>query len=285
MSSYLNESSGATGTLKEETLKLLGQFRVEVDPRLDEQQLIDDDVIGRLVESAEVGMQDHVLDIGAGCGNITVALAKIAGKVFAIEKNPKFIPILQKRVADIENVTIIKGDALRIRLPGFNKIASNLPYAISEPLLQRLLPFEFQKATLITSQSFAETLTAKPTDHGYSKLTFVTSAFFEIDPVEDIGPDAYLPPPLTNTSMITLKPKEPVSDRQDALRRTLLQGDKKLKNALREAIIASSRVLGGTMTKRRAKDLIRSMHLSSSLLERRVARLSLEELRGIYERL
>jgi 16S rRNA (adenine1518-N6/adenine1519-N6)-dimethyltransferase len=246
---------------------------------------VDAGVIERLIEYSAVGGQDTVLEIGAGCGSITVALAGVAGKVFAVEKNSKFIPMLEERTASTGNVVIVRGDALRLGLPPFDKLVSNLPYSICEAVLKMLTRLEFERASLVVSSSFARTVTAGQGDPGFSRLSLQAGAFFKAEKREDVPPEAYHPPPGGPTSVITLEPRE-ASDRGEAvLRNVLLQDDKKLKNALREAIIASSRDHGGPGTKREARGLIESIELSSATLEKKVARLSLSDLRSLLERL
>lgn len=276
---------GAIGILRKETLGRLKRFGVRVDPALDEQQLVDAGVIDRLIEYAAVGDQDTVLEIGAGCGNITVALAGIAGKVFAVEKSDKFIPMLEERTTSTGNVVLVHGDALRIGLPPFDKLVSNLPYSICEAVLNTLTRLEFEKASLVVSSSFARTVTVGHEDPGFSRLSLLAGAFFKAEKREDVPPEAYHPPPGGPTSIVTLEPREAGIWGQTVLRNVLLQDDKKLKNALREAIIASSRAHGGPGTKREAKRLIESMELGSAILEKKVARLSLLALRLLQERL
>ena len=242
-------------------------------------------MIERLIEYAGVGGQDTVLEIGAGCGNITVALAAIAGKVLAVEKSDKFIPMLEERTAPTGNVVLVHGDALRIGLPPFDKLVSNLPYSICEAVLNMLTRLEFERASLVVSSSFARTVVAGEGDPGFSRLSLLVGAFFKAEKREDVPPEAYHPPPGGPTSVITLEPRE-ASDRGEAvLRNVLLQDDKKLKNALREAIIASSRAHGDPGTKREARGLIESIELDSATLEKKVARLSLSDLRFLLERL
>ncbi|MDH5792535.1 MAG: hypothetical protein OEZ44_10150 [Candidatus Bathyarchaeota archaeon] len=271
--------------LREETVRLLEKHSITLETQLDEQQLIDPGVIERLIESAEVNPGDTALDIGAGLGNITVALAGAARRVYAVERNPKFLPVLMERTAGLGNVVIVHGNALCIGLPPFTKIASNLPYAICEALIQRLTATRFEKAALIVPRSLALKLTARPSDEIYSKLTLVAEAFFEINIIEDVGPEAYLPPPGTVTSIVTLRPMESAVRGEEVLRRVLLQGDKRLKNALREALIQSSEAYGGPSTKRGARALIEEIGVDGSLQEKPVARLSLEDLRVLTEKL
>lgn len=271
--------------LREETLRLMEKHDITLDPSLDEQQLVDPRVIERLIESAEVNPLDTALEIGAGLGNITVPLAGPARRVYAVERNPKFLPALRERTAGLGNVVIVHGDALHIGFPPFTKITSNLPYAVCEAFIQRLTATRFEMAALIVPRSLALKLTARPSDEIYSKLTLVAEAFFEISIIEDVGPEAYLPPPGTTTSIVTLRPRESAGRGEVVLRRVLLQGDKKLKNALREALIQSSEAYGGPSTKRGARALIEEIGVDGGLQEKLVARLSLEDLRALVTRL
>lgn len=271
--------------LEGEIINLLERFGVHLDPGLDEQQLVDPEVIGRLIEVAEVKEGDTVLDVGAGCGNITLALAGEAGRVVAVEKNAKFLPILEERTRSFGNVEIVHGDALRIRLPPFSKLVSNLPYSICESFMQRLIRLDFVSAAVIVSSSFAGTVTARVGDPHYSKLSLVANAFFTVERLEEVGPDAYYPPPNRPTTIIRLRPRDADDQRLAVFRHILLQGDKKLKNALRETLIAVSKIYATPSTKRAARERINSMRLSGPLLEKWVARLSLSELELLYRSL
>lgn len=271
--------------LREETLRLMEKHDITLEPSLDEQQLVDPEVIERLIESAEVNNGDVALDIGAGLGNITVPLAGSARRVYAVERNSKFLPALRERTADLGNVVIVHGDALNIELPSFTKIASNLPYAICEAFIQRLTATQFEKTALIVPRSLTLKLTARPSDEIYSKLTLVAKAFFDIGIIEDVDPEAYLPAPGTSTSIMILRPRESAGGGEEVLRGVLLQGDKKLKNALREALIQSSEAYGGPSTKRAARALIKEIGVDGSLQEKPVARLSLEDLRTLVVKL
>src|SRR4030042_3917145 len=97
--------------LRGQTLALLQRFGLRVEAALDEQQLIAPKAIRSLIEASGIRETDKVLEIGPGAGNITVELAARASKVFAVEKNPKFIPLLRERLQEL-NVEIIIGDAL-----------------------------------------------------------------------------------------------------------------------------------------------------------------------------
>jgi 16S rRNA (adenine1518-N6/adenine1519-N6)-dimethyltransferase len=270
--------------LREETLDLLGRFGVSLDPALDEQQLVDPNVIDRLVATAEVDERDTVLDVGAGCGNITVVLAEKAGRVIAIEKNPKFIPLLKERTGRLRNVEVILGNALRMRLPPLDKIVSNLPYGICEAFVHRMMRLKFTSAALIVPASFSETMTSIADGPKYSKLSLIAGAFFNIEPGERVDAEAYYPTSGTPTCILALKARGPRDAVEVVLRGVTVRDDMKLRNALREALIEAAPIRGGSSTKRKANAVVSSIGLGE-LLDKRVARLSLRDLLAIRGKL
>ena len=269
--------------LRDQTLDLLQRFGLRVEAALDEQQLIDPKVIHSLIEASGIRETDKVLEIGPGAGNITVELAARASKVFAVEKNPKFIPLLRERLQQL-NVEIIIGDALVIYLPDFDILVSNLPYTIAEATLQRLKQLRFRSASIIVPSSLASTLTAQIGGADYTKLTCEARLFFDFSIVTTVKPESYYPEPKTATSIIALKPRESLKPAEVVARHLLLQGDKKVGNALREALISAS-PHGYPTTKKAAKQVVEKLGLGEETLEKRVARLSLGDLDTILDRL
>jgi 16S rRNA A1518/A1519 N6-dimethyltransferase RsmA/KsgA/DIM1 with predicted DNA glycosylase/AP lyase activity len=269
--------------LRDQTLDLLQRFGLRVEAALDEQQLIDPKVIRSLIEASGIRETDKVLEIGPGAGNITVEIAAKTSKVFAVEKNPKFIPLLKERLHKL-NVEIIIGDALVVYLPDFDVLVSNLSYAIAEATIQRLKRLRFHSASIIIPSSLASTLIARIGGADYTKLTFEACLFFDISLVSTVNPESYYPEPKTATSIITLKPRESLKPTEVVVRQLLLQGDKKVGNALREALISAS-THGYPVTKKGAKKVVEKLGLGEETLEKRVARLSLGDLGTILDHL
>ncbi|CAG0974065.1 partial cobalt-precorrin-6B (C15)-methyltransferase, partial [Methanosarcinales archaeon] len=92
----------------------------------DQHFLIDEQVLGRIIEYGHINSLDTVLEIGAGFGNLTEKIALKAGKVIAIEVDPELASSLNR----FDNVEVIIGDAMKQDFPHFNKVISNLPYSI-----------------------------------------------------------------------------------------------------------------------------------------------------------
>ena len=265
--------------LLDQTLNFLKEHNLTVDPSLDEQQLIDSDVIGRLIEYAKVEKKDTVLEIGPGIGNITIQLAESSGHLHVIEKNQKFIGPLRERCRSYSNITLVHADALREPYPKFNKLVSNLPYRICEAVLQRLKFENFDTSSLIVSSSFAEKTTSPQKDESYSKLSFTAQLLFDIKIVENLSPDSYHPQPRVETSIITISPRTKTSKTVQVMQDLLRQTDKKTRNALREAFIRT----GIKSTKKKSNKFISGLDFDDSILQLRVARLSLKDLEEIQK--
>ena len=112
-----------------ETLKILNKEGVKLDKRKGQNYLVDGNVLARIVESAELSKKDIVLEIGAGIGTLTIPLAENAGKVIAVEQDPKIASILIKRLKElhITNVDVITGDATKIEFPNLTKSYQTCP--------------------------------------------------------------------------------------------------------------------------------------------------------------
>ncbi|MCK5671613.1 methyltransferase domain-containing protein, partial [Candidatus Bathyarchaeota archaeon] len=166
-------------SLREKTQILLDLHDIEVQPWLDEQQLVDEAVIKKLVDLSEVSPDETVLEIGPGTGNITAALLERAGNVIAVEKNFKYLLVLKGRFGKEPRLEIIHHDILFYRIPAVDRVVSNLPYMISEAIIRRLFKVHLKSATFIVSSGFAEIITATPGDERYSKLTYLVGLFYD----------------------------------------------------------------------------------------------------------
>lgn len=121
--------------------------------------LIDRKFVRSLVNKAQFGPTDLVLEIGPGSGIITRELAQTAGQVQAIEIDRNLIPELQKSLSDCPNVEIVAGDILKIPLPDKPfSIFSNIPFNITSPIMQKFLWAKNppQEAWLIMQQEAAD---------------------------------------------------------------------------------------------------------------------------------
>ena len=191
----------------------------------------------KLVEVAELGSADTVLEIGAGTGSLTSTIEKQAGRVIAIEKDTALTNLLRRKFAESKNVQIIEGDVLRIRLPKFNKVVSSPPYNISSKLVLLLLKKNFERLVLILQKEFAERLVAQSGSENYGRLTVMVSHKAHPTLIDIVPRRAFYPSPKVDSAIVKLTPKKPrkVFDEQlfcDLVRELFTQRRRRLQKAI-----------------------------------------------------
>jgi len=196
--------------------------------------LVDRSALERIAQYAELCKEDRVLEIGAGTGNLTEVLAERSLCVYAVEIDPHLAMGLQGM---FQNVRVIKGDALEIELPDYNKIVSNLPYQISSKITYRLLSRPFELAVLMFQQEFAKRLVATVGSREYGRLAMVAGFFCEAKILEILPRSAFRPVPEVNSAIVRLLPRSVRPDVKPEVFLRLVEGlfrqrRKKVKKAL-----------------------------------------------------
>lgn len=253
---------------------LLRQYGIHPSRRMDQHLLVDDRVAERHIGYANITESDTVLEIGPGIGILTQRLESLAGKVHAVEKDPRMCEILRDRC---EKAEIIQGDILKIELPEFNKVVANLPYSISSEITFKLLEHDFELAVLMYQYEFALRMIALPGSKDYSRLSVGTQYYAIPRILEIIPPSAFYPRPEVRSAIVELVPHRQriaVADEQFFLRfvnAVFTQRRKKMKNAIMNT---------GHMLKLENAAEIASK-LPSDLMESRPGELSVADLAGI----
>lgn len=270
-------------SLLDETRLLLKKHGVKPNKRLGQNFIIDQDVLLREISYADIKKSDTILEVGPGVGNLTELLAKSAAKVFAVEMDARMIEILKARVGD--KVRIIKGDFLKIEIPRFDKVVSNIPYSISSPLTFRLLSYDFKRAILTYQKEFAERMVANPGEKNYSRLSVATYYFANAEILELLAPEAFYPRPGVDSAIVKLTPKKRKPFKvNELLYFDMLRGlFSHKKKTLKRALFFALRDVFDMESKDRRKEIVESFN--EKLLERRVFTLSPEELAEICNEL
>jgi 16S rRNA (adenine1518-N6/adenine1519-N6)-dimethyltransferase len=148
--------------------ELLAAYGLQPKKSLGQNFLFDENILARIVETAEIQPADHVLEIGPGLGSLTHLLARQAAQVVAVELDDRLLPILQGQLALYNNVRLIHGDILKQR-PGelFQqpyKVVANVPYYITGAILRHLLTAVHKPTslTMTVQQEVAGRITAEP---------------------------------------------------------------------------------------------------------------------------
>jgi len=239
MPSYDPASSSATRAL-------LRELGAAPNRTLGQNFLINPGALDRIVATAQITENDSVLEIGPGLGALTCRLLACAARVAAVEKDPQFIALLREKLPPLR---LVRGDALKVSwdeldLPDSGvKVAANLPYSISKPMLRRLLEewrAHLVSATLTVQKEVAERIVAAPGTGAYGPMAIMCALHARARRIFDIAPGSFLPPPEVTSSVVHLevraKPALDVGDENffwRVVRAAFGQRRKQLGNTLR----------------------------------------------------
>jgi 16S rRNA (adenine1518-N6/adenine1519-N6)-dimethyltransferase len=271
--------------------KLLKEFDIQPKKSLGQNFLVDRRALGRIVEAAELGPEDIVLEIGPGLGTLTRLLAERAGRVVAVELDQRLVEVLSQSLADCPNVEIVQGDILQLDpvelirnallpcslapllpcspallLPF--KVVANLPYYITSAVLRHLLTARVRpKLMVVTVQlEVARRIIAEPGD---MNLLAVSVQFYGRPRiVARIKASAFYPSPQVDSAVVRIDLDGPpvvevddVDSFFEVVRAGFAQRRKQLRNALSAELalpaseVAQALSRAGVDPKRRAQTL------------------------------
>jgi len=160
----------------------------------------------RLVDEAELSREDTVVEVGAGLGFVTGALASRAGIVIAIEKDRTLAKHLEGKFSANPNVQVIHGDALTVPIPIDAKIVSSPPYNISSKLVLQILKSKFRFASLLLQEDFVNRLTAPSGSREYGRLTVMLQSRACAESISRVSKSAFYPAPSVDSAIATIRP-------------------------------------------------------------------------------
>lgn len=181
--------------------------------RLGQNFLIDPNIVRKIVSLAELTQADTVLEIGPGRGILTEALCRAAGRVTAIEVDPRLYAYLTERQPGFSNLTLVLDDAMTYpieRLPIGTVVVANLPYYLSTPLLFRLLDQRnrFPRLVLMLQNEVADRLVAKPGSSTYGVLSVMAQYTADITKAFKVSGQCFRPRPEVGSAVVLLRAKK-----------------------------------------------------------------------------
>jgi 16S rRNA (adenine1518-N6/adenine1519-N6)-dimethyltransferase len=205
-------------TKPSELKRLLAAHGLHLSKRFGQNFLVDRIHLMRVVDTAGVGPEDRVFEIGPGVGTLTVELARRAASVVSVELDRSVIPALTAVTVEFPHVAIVQDDALRLDLPAFlgdrwgdapGKVVANIPYNITSPLLIRLLENKrlFRSITLMVQKEVADRLKAKPASDDYGALSVFAQYHAEVTAPFVVPKGAFFPPPKVDSAIVHLIPR------------------------------------------------------------------------------
>ncbi len=222
-----------------------------------------------------------VIEVGPGPGGLTRALLEAGATVTVIEKDARFLPLLNE-LADVSEgqLRIVMGDALKadeadLAASQAVPIVANLPYNVGTALLIKWLTGAYRPAsmTLMFQKEVAERIVARPGDDAYGRLAVIAQATAKARIVMEAPARAFTPPPKVDSAVVRLDPHEtrPPEPVLMALERVTQAAFGQRRKMLRSSL----KVLGGA-------ELCEAAGIDPS---RRAETLALEEFLGLADKL
>ena len=211
------------------TKETLERFGLATKYRLGQNFLVQDHVIEKIVQLAEVQPTDVIVEVGPGLGTLTVALLDRACAVCSLEADSELEQVLAVTCKEPhpDSFALVMGDALAITpqkladaysaLPAVahdaatsapmpTKFVSNLPYQVAATLILKFfqeLP-SLERAVVMVQAEVADRIAAKPSTKAYGAYTAKLSLFAQVTGRFEVGPGNFMPPPRVNSAVVRL---------------------------------------------------------------------------------
>ena len=211
------------------TKETLERFGLATKYRLGQNFLVQDHVIEKIVQLAEVQPTDVIVEVGPGLGTLTVALLDRARAVCSLEADSELDQVLAVTCKEPhpDSFTLVMGDALAITpqklaeaygtLPAVaqdapssapmpTKFVSNLPYQVAATLILKFfqeLP-SLERAVVMVQAEVADRIAAKPSTKAYGAYTAKLSLFAQVTGRFEVGPGNFMPSPRVNSAVVRL---------------------------------------------------------------------------------
>jgi len=225
--------------------RLLRETGLRAKKRLGQHFLVDKSVLGKIINAAELSLQDVVVEVGPGLGVLTSALAQKAGKVIAVELDAELAERLRDRMLSQPNVEVVNADILKVdlvQLIGLGtvyKVVANLPYYITSPILRYFMENRLKPSLMVVmvQKEVAESIVAR--SGKMSLLAVSLHVYSSPKVVTRVPARSFYPQPKVDSAVVRFdilpEPAIKVADMDgffDVVRRGFSAPRKQLRNSL-----------------------------------------------------
>ena len=194
---------------------VIRRFGIHAKHKLGQNFLIRPDVVSAIAEAAELGEHVPVMEIGAGIGTLTQALAETGADVIAFELDKSLERVLSHTLEHYKNIHIIYEDVLKADLKTILgdrdwRCAANLPYYITTPILLSLIQSDLPISLFVfmMQKEVADRILALPGSKDYGALTLAVNFDCTAERVLDIPPSAFIPRPQVTSTVLKIRRRE-----------------------------------------------------------------------------
>ncbi len=195
--------------------RLLADHGVRPSRALGQNFVADPNTVRRIVRLAGVGTGSRVVEIGAGLGSLTLALAQAGATVLAVEVDRHLVPVLRSVVAGAPGVTVVEADARHLDWSAMAALASpgapwqlvaNLPYNVATPLVINLLESAAQLRSLfvMVQRAVGERMAASPGQKAYGAVSVKVAYWARATVVGTVPPTVFVPRPAVDSALVRI---------------------------------------------------------------------------------
>lgn len=196
------------------TIAVLKRHGLYTRKALGQHFLVDDNVVGRIVDLAGVVAGEPVLEIGPGIGTLTDALLSAGAEVVAVEFDERLLPVLDSLREENGRLTVIRGDAVTIPLESLTTPAgspraliANLPYSVAATVVLRCfqqMP-TLERAVVMVQAEVADRISADVGTKAYGSYTVKLALHAHVASRFAVPPGCFLPPPRVESAVVRLE--------------------------------------------------------------------------------
>ena len=249
--------------------RLLDEYGLAPSRARGQNFVVDPNTVRRIARLAGVGSGDRVVEIGAGLGSLTLALAETGAAVTAIEVDSGLVPALRGVVEPV-GVTVVEGDALRLDWSALLSdgpwvLVANLPYNVATPLIADLLDGvpAISRMLVMVQREVGERLAASPGDDAYGAVSVKVAYWATARVVGRVPPTVFHPVPNVESALVRIdrRPAPAVGEDVDPgwlfrlVRAGFGQRRKMLRRSLAALVPAEAFVAAGIRPEARAEEL------------------------------
>jgi 16S rRNA (adenine1518-N6/adenine1519-N6)-dimethyltransferase len=179
----------------------------------------DPNTVRRIADLAHIGHGDHVVEIGAGLGSLTLALADTGASITAIEVDRGIVPLLREIMADRPDVTVVEADAMQIDWFGTLDpavadgwvLVANLPYNVATPLVCDILDTvpHIRRVIVMVQREAAERFAAAPRTAAYGAVSVKVAYWASARVIGHVPASVFVPRPNVESSLVEIVRREP----------------------------------------------------------------------------
>lgn len=184
--------------------------------------LIDPNTVRRIVGAAQIGTDDHVVEVGPGLGSMTGLLVDVADRVTAIELDAGLVDVVVDTLGERDNLTVIHADAMQIDFDTLGaglRVVANLPYNVATPLLLHALSgTNVADAYVMVQREVADRWVAGPGDPAHGAVSIKLALVAELAIDLTISRSVFWPVPNVDSVMVRAVRRPDALDPADRVR-------------------------------------------------------------------